>query len=238
MRRSGRVCCCPAATCRTGPEPVIADATRDQLDGLALQRGRPLLVLDADEVLVYFLRHFRTYLDGRGWDLDLTTYRLDAALKHRGDGRTATREEGLAFIDAFFAEETSRQEPIPGAAEAVARLSGRAQVVVLTNLPHHARETRIRNLAAHGLSHPVVSNRGGKGPALARLAGRVAAPVIFVDDSKAQIDSAAEHAPAVRRLQLIGCDYAAPALPRSAMAEETAFSWNAAAPWIDTALDG
>ncbi|QPH53370.1 HAD family hydrolase [Pontivivens ytuae] len=217
---------------------MIPEITREQLDRLSLERGRPLLVLDADEVLVYFLRHFRVFLDARGWELDLTTYRLDAALKHRGEGRTATREEGLAFIDRFFAEETPQQEAIPGAAEAVARMAERAQVVVLTNLPHHARAARVGNLARHGLAYPVVSNSGGKGPVLAALAERTVAPVVFVDDSKAQIDSAAKHAASVRRLQLIGCDYAAPALPRSEQAERTALNWDEAAPWIRAALDG
>ncbi|WP_316014205.1 hypothetical protein [Roseobacter sp. HKCCA0434] len=215
----------------------LPDLTREQLDTLAIDRDRPLLVVDADEVLVHFLRHFRDYVDNRGWRLDLSDYRLDKALIRQGGEETASRDEGLALIDAFFDAEVSRQQMIPGAAEALRSLSRLSQVVILTNLPHPARAGRVANLSGHGLDYPVVTNRGGKGHALSELAARTDRAVAFVDDSAVQIESVARHAPAVRRVQLIGCDWAAPALPRAPSAELFASTWGDAVPWLTEALD-
>ncbi|MGB0499143.1 MAG: hypothetical protein ACPGID_12450, partial [Rubricella sp.] len=115
---------------------MIRGIVARQLSALEIARHRPLLIVDADEVLVHFLCHFRDWLPTRGWQLDLSDYSLDTALVDRGTGRRGSRDDALAEIDAFFASETQRQKAIPGAARALARLSSEMQIVILTNLPH------------------------------------------------------------------------------------------------------
>lgn len=179
--------------------------TLGELEAAAIRSGEPLVVVDADEVLVHFADDFEVWVRGRGVRFELTEYSLDTALRDE-DGQPLTRERIEPLLHAFIAEETHRQRAVDGAAEALGALAREAQVVVLTNAPLHVREQRIGNLGDHGMTYPVVINEGGKGPALDWLRRRAAAPVAFVDDSPRQLKSAAEHADPVARLHLVGSD--------------------------------
>lgn len=191
----------------------LAPHIRAQMDALPLVLGKPLLVVDADEVLVHFVRHFEQFVAQRNWRLNITGYSLEGAMSRPLTGEIASVETTLSMIDAFFEAETLAQTEIPGAAAALADLSRDAQIIVLTNLPHAARASRVENLAALGIGYPLVTNTGGKGPLLAEMQHRVAAPMVFVDDSPHQIASARRHAPAVQALQFIGCSYARELIP-------------------------
>ena len=215
---------------------ALTDITRAQIEMLDLVPDSPLIAVDADEVLVYFMRHFRDFSAEKSWRLNPEAGRLDQALTHIEDGSIADMATGLGLIDAFFQAEVHNQIAIDWAASSLKEASLSAQIVVLTNLPHAARDGRIANLGGHGIPYPVVTNTGGKGFALAELAARVDGPVLFIDDSAAQIESAAKEAPQVRRMQLIGCDYAAPALPRTDAAETLALDWGDGQRWIKRVL--
>ena len=64
-------------------------------------------------------------------------------------------------------------------------------------------EPRVRWLARHGMDYPLMINSGPKGGVVAALAARTCGPSAFVDDLIANLDSAAEAAPAVHRFQLV-----------------------------------
>lgn len=185
----------------------IAPWIREQMDAIPLAEGRPLLAVDADEVMVVFAEHLGRYMESVGWRLDLTDYRLDGAITEIATGRAAAREEGWALIEGFFRAETRRQQAVAGAPEGLAEIAAHMQVVVLTNAPRFAREDRIANLAGLGMEYPVIVNEGGKGRVLNALAERVRAPAVFIDDAPNQLESAARHAPDVRRLHFVGSDY-------------------------------
>ena len=53
----------------------------EQIEAAGLAPGRPLLAVDADEVLVHFAPHLARWLEGLGWRLALTEYRLDGAIR-------------------------------------------------------------------------------------------------------------------------------------------------------------
>ncbi|MBB5515542.1 hypothetical protein FHS89_001554 [Rubricella aquisinus] len=215
---------------------MLNDQIRPQLETLSLEPGKPLLVVDADEVLVYFLRDFRHYVGAQGWDLRLTEYSLEAALHHRSQGHVGDRATALALIDAYFQERTAGMEAITGAARALSHLSDQAQIVVLTNLPHHAKSMREQNLRAHGIPYPVLTNHGGKGPVLHHLAERVGAPVAFVDDSPSQVRSARKHAPTVATHHFVGCDEARAVIPAPEDTPYLAETWEALVPHLEVAL--
>ena len=111
------------------------------------------------------------------------------------------------------------------AAEALARLSARVQVVVLTNVPRHARDLRRRNLAALGMDYPMVENAGGKGRALCWMAAHAGAPAAFVDDSLKQHESAARRAPEVTRIHFVGAGHLRRLLPESPAAHHRVEGW-------------
>ena len=165
--------------------------------------GRPLVICDVDEVIVHFTRDFETYIGLHGLWLDTSSFALNGNIRKRDNGAAADIGIVNQLIDDFFAERTRHMEPIEGAIEALIHIGETADVVLLTNLPHSAGEDRRRNLAAHGLPFPVVTNSGPKGPAIRQLAIRAAATTVFIDDSPSFITSAFEHAPDVHLVHFL-----------------------------------
>ncbi len=181
---------------------MISETTLAQLAGLTLT-GRPLVICDVDEVVVHFTRDFETFLGHRGLWLDTSSFALNGNVRNSAGNHPVPGAEVAELIDVFFAERTLHMEPIDGAIEALLHIGGDADVVLLTNLPHSAGEDRRRNLAAHGLPFPVVTNSGPKGPAIRQLAIRAAATTVFIDDSPSFITSAFEHAPDVHLVHFL-----------------------------------
>jgi hypothetical protein len=195
-----------------------------ELEAARIEPGRPLIAVDADEVLVHFAEHFGDYVGERGIRFQLTEYRLATALRD-ANGQPLEREKIMPLIWGFIREQTRWQRMIDGAADALSRLAGDSQIVVLTNAPAEMRNDRIANLADHGMPYPVVMNEGGKGRALRWMANRAAAPVVFVDDSVEQLGSAAKHAPDIRRLHLVGSAMLKPIIGRADTADAHPHDW-------------
>ena len=217
-------------------EERIEGRVLSQLRAVPVAPGRPLLVVDADEVLVEFAAHLKRFAATLGIDMHLARYALEGAFRERATGRVLAFDDAIGLIHRFFAEETHAQSAVPGAAASLARLSAVAQVVVLTNVPRHAREARIENLRALGIDYPLVENGGGKGRPLAWLAARARAAAAFVDDSPEQIASAARHASSVTRVHFAGAAYVADIIPDCAEAQHRVASWGEAEPVLRRAL--
>ncbi|WP_118135894.1 hypothetical protein [Oceanicella sp. SM1341] len=200
-------------------------ALHAEIRALALDENRPLLVVDADEVMVHFAEHLTRWLEAQGWALRLTEYKLDGAIRHIETGEPPGALRLRELLDGFIDAETRNQLAVEGAADTLAALSRHTQVVVLTNVPARVRADRVANLAALGMGYPLLANSGPKGPALAALAGRVSAPVAFVDDSPLQIDSAARHAAGVRRIHFSGSEMLRAILPPVPRADHAVLSW-------------
>lgn len=196
-----------------------------QLRALPIVPGRPLLAVDADEVLVYLAEHLARYLPTIGFRMRLTQYQLEGSIFPADCEIPVPFDHCLRLIDRFFDDETLNQQALPGAVEALARLSVQAQVVVLTNVPRHARDLRRRNLAALGMDYPMVENAGGKGKALCWMVAHAGAPVAFVDDSLKQHESAARRAPEVIRVHFVGAGHLRRILPESPAAHHRVEGW-------------
>lgn len=203
--------------------------------GAALARvapGRPLIVVDADEVLLRFVDGLDKFLRARGLFLDLTSYRLHGNVK-RIDDRTALLDVEVTALLDEFREALDWLEPVEAAQDVLGQLSNRASVVVLTNITPNQAAARVRNLQALGFDFPVVANSGLKGPAVRQLANRAAATTVFVDDIPQHLASAAEHAPDVVRIHLIGDARLKGLLPPSELAHLYAEDWRAAGAFIE-----
>ena len=179
---------------------TIAPEIMSQLEALSLQKDRPLIITDADEVLLRFMERVEHYLDTLGLWIDLSSFALSTNIKSK---ETNEPVKVPTLIDDFFATETAHIEAAHGAADALASLSELAQIVVLTNLPAPHREDRINNLKGHGMDYPVVVNSGLKGPAVKWLTQKTSGPVFFLDDIPHNIDSVAEHAPEVHTIHFV-----------------------------------
>lgn len=208
--------------------PPVPSGVLAQLETLDLDPARPLLVVDADEVLVVFAADLARFVGDLGIDMHLTQYKLEGAMTVRRTGLPVPFDETIALIDRYFETEAAAQAPIAGAAEALARLEPLAQIVVLTNVPAHARAARIARLAALEMAYPLIENNGGKGPALAWMAQRAGAPAAFVDDSPNQIESAAADAPDIRRVHFVGSALVADIMPACPEAHHRVADWDEA----------
>lgn len=182
---------------------MISDVTIAQLGQLSLSNHRPLVICDVDEVVVHFTRALEHYLSFRDMRLDTSSFALNGNVRRKGTDEPVANEAVAELIDDFFHQHTAELDAIDGAIAALHDLARDSSVVMLTNLPHHARDKRIDNLRGHGLDFPVVTNSGPKGPAIRHLADQTREAVVFVDDSPGFIASARQHAPEVHLVHFL-----------------------------------
>lgn len=203
----------------------LPPALAEQLAGLRLKPGRPLLVVDADEVLFYFMRGFERHLIERGLYFNWASFALNGNIRHRDTDMPVAAEELSPLLDRFFATDTHRLDPVDGAADSLRRLSELADIVVLSNLPLHAKSARETALAQHGMAYPLIANTGAKGPAMAALVAHAPRRAAFLDDIPHNHASVAKAAPMVHRVHFIADARLAALLPASAHCQHRADSW-------------
>ena len=210
---------------------MLSEEISNQIEKLELNPDRPLIISDADEVLLQFMRQFEIYLDRNEMWIDLSSFRLQGNIKYKGSDE-AVDMTNRNIIDDFFAAETLNFSPVEGAAEALNALSKEAQIIILTNLPLAQKSERQINLSKHGMDYPVIVGSGLKGPAVKSLGERVNAPLFFLDDIPHNINSVAEYVPTSGRIHMI----ADPRLSKLIGAAEGASAridqWQEARAWI------
>lgn len=156
---------------------------------------RPILLVDADEVLLKFIEHLEYYFSTQGYELRLDTFHLVGNVYKQSEETPAAGSIVKDLLAGFFDTQVSNIPAVDHAANALKSLSDEYQIAVLTNVPHHCRERREESLRSHGFHYPVISNDGGKGPAVKHLQNSLQTPMVFVDDLPPQISSVAQHAP-------------------------------------------
>lgn len=210
--------------------------TATRAEALPIDPERPLLIVDVDEVLAFFLRGFDRFLRSRGYELRMESFALFSNLYAVGGSEPEPFAQGKQLFDAFFETDVDRLDVVPGAAEGLARLSAIAQIVVLTNAPVAAREGRGRWLKAHGMDYPLIINEGLKGPECARLSARTTGPAAFVDDLLPNLMSVARDAPRVALFQSVADPVLRPLAPTDAEVCARHDDWATLEPALAAAL--
>lgn len=210
---------------------MLSEEISNQIETLELDPDRPLVISDADEVLLQFMHQFEVYLDRNEMWIDLSSFKLQGNIKYKGSDEVVDMMN-RNIIDDFFAAETLNFSPVDGAAEALTALSKEAQVIILTNLPIAQKNERQINLSKHGMDYPVIVGSGLKGPAVKSLGDKINAPLFFLDDIPHNINSVAEYVPMSGRIHMI----ADPRLSKLIGAAEGASAridqWQEAQNWI------
>lgn len=211
------------------PETVrqIAELARDD---------RPLLVLDVDDVLLEFVRPFPRYLESRGFELKLTSFRLTGNISERASGRIPEQEEVSTLLDGFFQVQAEWQTIVRGAAAVVKELSVGAEIVLLTAMPHRHHAIRRAHLDALGLPYPLLTTEMAKGPAIAALRGPTKRPVAFIDDQPINLLSARKAVADAHLFHLMGDNSLRSLLPSTPDGIVVVDSWSEAKPRIAAAL--
>ncbi|MGK2739489.1 hypothetical protein ACSHT0_01215 [Tepidicaulis sp. LMO-SS28] len=216
---------------------ALDDRVKEQIDALGLEEGRPLIISDADEVLLQFVSGLEAYLERRGLWLDLQSFALTGNIRRRDTNERVPVEDTPDLLKGFFASETASLVAVPGAAEALEELSTRAQIVVLTNVPFAQRDMRTECLTRQGITYPVIANIGLKGGAVRMMADRINAPVFFLDDLPHNLDAVAKAHEDSRRIHFIADERLAKLLPPSDVSHFHTSKWDEASRFIHGQLD-
>ena len=211
---------------------MISEFTKEQLAATVVDPSKPLVICDVDEVVVHFTSSFEQYLGHRGLLLEATSLALAGNIKNTATNVPVSPETVDKLIDGFFAECTKTLPPIEGAIDALVEISQTSTVVMLTNLPHFAKSDRTENLKNLGLTFPVITNSGPKGPAIKHLAQQTTSTVVFIDDSVGFIRSANEHAPQVKLVHFLQDERFARHTPHFDFVSLRTHSWDFAKPHI------
>jgi hypothetical protein len=159
------------------------------------------------------MRGFGAFIERHGFELRVDRFALFQNIYRPGETEHLDLIAGKALFDDFFRDGADDLVPAIGAADALADLSTRAEVVILTNAPEHGRLARIKWLKIHGFDYPLIINSGPKGPPAAELAARTSGPAVFIDDLLPQLESVAEKAPRVGRFQMVSDERLRPFAP-------------------------
>ncbi len=213
-------------------EQVLAE-----IEALPINPGSPLIISDADEVILQFMAGLERYLNSQGLWIDLSSYAIHGNVKKHNEDTPIPNEEVTELIKTFFRTHTESIEVVPAAPGTLAQLSERSQIVILSNVPAASREARIRCLNAQGVSYPVIANSGPKGPAVAALAARVEAPTFFLDDIPHHITSVAETAPDVRRIHFVADERLAKLIDAAEHCDHRVDDWHSLQGIIEREID-
>ncbi|HEY2032617.1 MAG TPA: hypothetical protein VGH02_02895 [Rhizomicrobium sp.] len=200
-----------------------------------LDAAKPLLIVDADEVILRFADGFDRFLAERELYLDLTTYRLHGNVKRKDDGTKVLDIEVTALLDEFRAE-LDWLDAVEDADVVLGGLVPLMNIVVLSNVSEAQAPARLRNFEKLGLPFPLIANSGPKGPFVKALAARVKGPMFFIDDIPLHHASVVEGSPDVFRIHLIGDERLKPLLPPSEHAHLRAETWRDADAFIRVKL--
>lgn len=199
--------------------------------------GRPLVITDADGVLLCFTGGFERWLQERGLYLELTSYRLEGAVRRMDDRSRLIDVETTALVEEYR-ENLDCLEAVEGACEALAELSRVANIVVLSNVNHIQAVARMRNFAALGIDYPLIANDSGggyladKGAAVRALAAHARAKTFFIDDIPSNLDAVAKGASGVTLIHLVESEPLRQMLGRDFHAHCYAQDWAAAKSFI------
>ena len=200
--------------------------TKKQISGLRLDPTLPLMIFDADEVLVHFAEPFANYLKKHNHRLHLTGYRLDNAIKIAETDDVADPDTAKDLVWGFINEETKNQPAAKGAPEALKKLQEYAQIIILSNVPHSVHDDRVFNLKSIDMDYPLISNEGMKGPAVKEILKNHKAVSFFIDDNPYQVESVYNDNKDTVCVHFSVCDLVKPYMPKAVGASIEPSSWD------------
>lgn len=174
----------------------------------AIKPGRPLIVTDADGVVLQFTGCFERWLAERGLYLDLKTYRLEGGIRRLDDKSRLLDVETIALVEEYR-ENLDDLDAVAGACETLHALSEFASIVVLSNVNQIQAKARLRNFEKLGLPFPLIANDSGagyladKGAAMRALAAHARAKTFFIDDIPSNLQDVAKAAPNVALIHVV-----------------------------------
>ena len=199
--------------------------TKKQISKLNIDPNLPLMIFDADEVLVHFAEPFATYIKKHNHRLHLTGYRLDNAIKKADTDEVADPDTAKDLVWGFINEETKSQPAAKGAPQALKKLQAYTQIIILSNVPHSVHDDRVANLKSLNMDYPLISNEGMKGPAVKEILKNHKSQSFFIDDNPYQVESVYNDNQQTVCVHFSVCDLVKPYMPKAVGASIEPTSW-------------
>ena len=199
--------------------------TKKQISKLNIDPNLPLMIFDADEVLVHFAEPFATYIKKHNHRLHLTGYRLDNAIKKADTDEVADPDTAKDLVWGFINEKTKSQPAAKGAPQALKKLQAYAQIIILSNVPHSVHDDRVANLKSLNMDYPLISNEGMKGPAVKEILKNHKSQSFFIDDNPYQVESVYNDNQQTVCVHFSVCDLVKPYMPKAVGASIKPTSW-------------
>ena len=199
--------------------------TKKQISNLNIDPNLPLMIFDADEVLVHFAEPFATYIKKHNHRLHLTGYRLDNAIKKADTDEVADPDTAKDLVWGFINEETKSQPAARGAPQALKKLQAHSQIIILSNVPYSVHDDRVANLKSLNMDYPLISNEGMKGPAVKEILRNHKAQSFFIDDNPYQVESVYNDNQQTVCVHFSVCDLVKPYMPKAVGASIEPTSW-------------
>ena len=177
----------------------------NQIENLNINCNKPLLISDADEVILNFVKTFETYLNNIGLYYDLSSYALFGNIKKIKDDISIGNDQIIKHITDFYNLHTEEISFVDESIKYLERIKNElgCQIIVLSNLPHHNREKREIAFKKNGLNFPIISNSGLKGLAIKEIAKKQKNKIFFIDDISANLLSAYNEVDDVKLIHFI-----------------------------------
>ena len=203
-----------------------------------LNPERPILLLDADEVLLKFVETLEGHMLNHGFELRLTSFQISGNVYRQSTNELAEPTEVKKLIGSFFDECVDHVPVVNGAVDAIKELSDHYQVAVLTNVPSHCRERRRESLKTQGIDCPVIANKGDKGAAVKRFTEFTSSHTVFVDDLPPQHASVADVSPETHRIHFVADERLRTMIPQTEYSHARIDTWPELTDYLKDLLKG
>jgi hypothetical protein len=175
----------------------------EQLKLLSLNKTRPVIISDADEVILHFAHILSDYLQTQGMYVNFVSYALEGNIKYIDNDRPVDSALFGKIIDDYFDNYVEKQPLVENVAAHLKNLSEFCDIIILTNIPHDYANRRRALLMDAGLPYPMISSSGPKGPIMKAIRKMTSQELIFIDDISHHHKSVAKLVPDALRIQFI-----------------------------------
>ncbi|PCJ30989.1 MAG: hypothetical protein COA93_11605 [Alphaproteobacteria bacterium] len=208
----------------------------EQLKALSFGRSRPVIISDADEVILHFADIFSEYLETQGMYVNFKSYAFEGNLKYKDSDEAVGRDLFEAIFNGFFENYVDKQPLVKNSAENLKSLSEICDIVIVTNIPHSFADRRRKQLIKQGINYPLITNNGPKGPILNLISKMTSEKLIFIDDVSHHHKSVAEHVPDSLRIQFIANNHLNEIEDKSEYCQYRCYNWEEIAKVIRNSL--
>ena len=180
----------------------------DQINKINIDYSKPLLISDADEVIVNMISCFEEFILKENIYYDMSSYALFGNIKNKEDDSIVNNEKIIELLNNFYdlhtMDITFVQEAVIYLKKIETELD--VQIIILSNLPLKNREEREISFKNNGLNYPVIANSGPKGPAIKEVTKELMKNVFFIDDISTNLLSAHETVNNIKTIHYISDD--------------------------------